>query len=130
MRIPTTIAVSAPDTAAPPPLLDPRMLHELRALDAPAQSFLSDLLEHFLASSETELAEIAESIETVDPQRVWRVAHGLKGACFMVGARRLGEAVACLERAAGASDLASAATRLPEVRREHAATRNALRALL
>lgn len=113
-----------------PSLLDLQMLNELRMLETGSPSFLRDLVSEFLESCESELTAIGECLEANDPDRVWSLAHGLKGACFMVGAKQLGEAVTRLEIAARAKDLAAANAQIPSIRRVQRATREALLALL
>jgi len=113
-----------------PSLLDIPILEELRALDAGGPRFLRDLVHEFLESCENELSAIAEFLVANDLERVWQLAHGLKGACLMVGAKQLGEAIQELERAARVDDRMTAARQLPEIRSLHGATRDAFLSLL
>lgn len=110
--------------------LDLEMIQELRALDSRGVPFLSALIGHFVEKSRLDLAEITDSIDAADPERVWRLAHGLKGSSHMVGAYRLAEAAARLERASRERDFGEASSQLPALEREHAVACEALRALI
>jgi HPt (histidine-containing phosphotransfer) domain-containing protein len=57
-----------------------------------------NLLRDFVASSRTDLAEIAVAVAECDLERIRRPAHRLKGASLIVGANRLADLAKQLEQ--------------------------------
>ena len=107
--LPYTTPLSG-DMRAPAPLpqlggdplpLDPSVLMPLTGGN-PADT--RALLDDYLATTETDLAELRTAQAAGDLERLARQAHKLKGAARLVGAHPLAEAAASLEHAAKQAD--------------------------
>ena len=104
-----------PDTAAeePAPALDHGVLDGLRELDRRSRSgFLVRVTRAFLEQAPQQLATLAASVEQSDADSVALVAHSLKGSSATIGARRLAEICAELERVPLAGDRTEATARV------------------
>ncbi len=91
----TDDAVPAPASAGAPEdevVLDPARIANLRRIQPDAE--VHELLDLFAEDSSASLARLASSARAADAEAVERTAHAWKGACAIVGARRL---VALLE---------------------------------
>ena len=90
-----------PQVAAPPQPIDRRVLDELTGGD------LDDtraLLADFLASTDSDVAQLREAREAGDVIQLARQAHKIKGAAKLVGALELAHAATELELAAKGAD--------------------------
>lgn len=86
-----------------PPPIDFAALAEVAGHD---QALQRQILEDFLASTTTDLADVTAAVRGHDTALVAREAHKLKGAARMVGAVELSQAAAELEAAGKAGDWA------------------------
>jgi len=78
-------------------LLDNSLLSELRDMLGPR---LETVIETFVGHLSTYLGDIQQAVASGDLIAVRAVAHKLKGGAGAIGATRLGDAAAALERAA------------------------------
>ncbi len=92
-----------------PPLFDQEALSRLFGADA---ARLAGLLRHFAESAEADAVLASRAIAMGDLAGAAQVAHRLKGACRIAGARPLAEAAAQLEAAGNAADEHTARTAL------------------
>lgn len=87
------------------PILDPAPLRSLRALEAVGGPGLADeVVGAFLESVPQSLAALREAAARGDSASLERVAHSLRGSCGIVGARRMAERAATIERGAWGAD--------------------------
>jgi two-component system sensor histidine kinase EvgS len=97
MRAPAKL----PQLGGDPTPLDPGVLRPLTGGDARETRAL---LDDYLATTESDLAELRAAQAAGDLERLAREAHKLKGAARLVGAHPLAEAAASLEDAAKQAD--------------------------
>ncbi len=84
-----------------PPVLDPAPLRSLRALESVAGSGLVvEIVEAFLDSVPQSLRALRGAAVRGDSATVERLAHSLRGSCGIVGARRMADRAAAIERRA------------------------------
>ncbi len=116
----------APD-AAPP--LDPEVIETLRSLQGEGEpDLVAELAGMFLDDATLRLEELRDAIGEADAGRVRGVAHSLKGSSGNMGATRVHEVCAELERAGESGDLAAAPRLLERLEGELALARPALEA--
>ncbi len=116
----------APD-AAPP--LDPEVIETLRSLQGEGEpDLVAELAGMFLDDATLRLEELRDAIGEADAGRVRGVAHSLKGSSGNMGATRVHEVCAELERVGKSGDLAAAPRLLERLEGELALARPALEA--
>ncbi len=98
---------------------DASVLHELRAMQSGSGDLVGRALDLFEEHSKEGMLRLARAVKARDSGEIASAAHALKSMAFNVGARRLGEACALVER--HAADFASLPERLRDVRREYSA---------
>lgn len=76
------------------------------------------LVETFLADARARLARLQRLLEREELDELTKAAHSFKGSCLNMGAMRLSELCAQLERAGKSADLAAAGTLLNDVQAE------------
>jgi CheY-like chemotaxis protein len=115
--------------------LDHDILAGLRELDAPGDSarpdrrrasVLRDLADLFLRDARPKLKSMAAALDGKDLAALASIAHSLKGSASNLGARRLAELCATLEKSAKASDVDSARDLLEQTRVEFQRVESAL----
>ena len=95
-------------------------LQELAAMQSGGDDLVARALDLFRTHSKEAMLRLARAARARDPKDIASAAHALKSMSFNVGARRLGEACAQIERQA--SDLAALPALLRDVRRDYTAT--------
>jgi HPt (histidine-containing phosphotransfer) domain-containing protein len=91
------------------PILNERVLDELRASVEGDRAFVVDLVEAFLADAEVHVADVSAAIAAGDLDALVRPAHTLKSSSATVGAERLAGLSRALELA-GRSGTSAEAT--------------------
>jgi CheY-like chemotaxis protein/HPt (histidine-containing phosphotransfer) domain-containing protein len=98
---PTVALAAVPET-----LVDRGQLDELRALGGPGDdSFVTELVDVFLAETELEVAHIRTAVEDNAPDDAMRAAHRLKGSALNMGCRSLAAAAEAIETLGTNDDL-------------------------
>jgi HPt (histidine-containing phosphotransfer) domain-containing protein len=120
------LPAEAPEEAPPVPL-DGDFLASLKALDDGAGRILAEVGSTFLRSAPRRLLELRAALEAGDAPVFQRLAHGLRGICGNVGARRLAGRAAQLEELGRSGDLSGVQPALDELARELQRTCDALR---
>jgi HPt (histidine-containing phosphotransfer) domain-containing protein len=113
---------------------DPAML-ELAMVDVAAlaslvggdEQFRRELVENYIANSNSLLADLEHAVARSDAQAIARLAHRLKGASGSICAKIAAEAARRLEAAAANTDQTSLASLLADVRRSLSDTVECLR---
>jgi|GEM_PF-668659 len=90
-------AETAPAADASPNVLDESVLAELRSIDADPE-FLPTVIALYLDDAPGRMEALRRAIAACDVEAVWRAAHAFKGACANVGARRLVDLCAAIEK--------------------------------
>jgi HPt (histidine-containing phosphotransfer) domain-containing protein len=90
----------------------------LRGLVGDDPAFVRDLLTDYRASARRLVAAIRSATAAADPDRASKVAHQLKSSSRSVGARRLGELCAGVERAGKTGNLDAVAAELAHLEEE------------
>ncbi|MBL9135140.1 MAG: PAS domain S-box protein [Verrucomicrobiales bacterium] len=122
--------VPGPDSTTPsatsdaPPILDEEPLLALSSPDEP--DALPGFVQQFLEDAPRRIRRLREFVSTGEAQRAGAEAHGLKGSASYMGARRLVQACARLEKEAQQGNLESASQGLAEIEAEFAAAKAAL----
>ena len=111
-------------------VLDPRVLDALRALGAPPGSLLREMAVAFLLEAPVAIAEMVEAVGEGDRGTVAFSAHKLRGTSGHLGATRLTEVCATLERAALHGDGAPMEALLGPLRHEGALAIQAAQGLM
>ena len=87
------------------PCLDPEALAGIRVLEAAGEpGLVGEVLSTFIGTVTTGLPALRDAGEKADWPKLARAAHGLRGSCGIVGARRMADLCAALERAAEIAD--------------------------
>lgn len=78
------------------PLLDLAVIEQLKLdMGDMAEVIIVDLVESLERDAARQLAEMRQAVASVDSERFWRAAHGLKGSCASLGVSQA--AMLCLE---------------------------------
>lgn len=72
-------------------MLSAQVINELRNLSKADPLFLKNLFGIFLSTLTERLSDLERAIVMHDSEKVARLAHGLKGSCFNLGAQKMGE---------------------------------------
>jgi HPt (histidine-containing phosphotransfer) domain-containing protein len=99
--------------------IDPAALEQVLDMAGGDRTFVVEIIDEYLEDS----AKLVASLRTTSGEDLTRAAHSLKSTSASVGARRLAELAAQIERA-GEAD----ADAVAEIEREHAQVRTALEA--
>jgi HPt (histidine-containing phosphotransfer) domain-containing protein len=110
-------------------ILDGTSLAMLREAQEPgAPDIVEETVAIFLADAERRIALLRFAVAARDGTEVRRLAHTIRGACLVLGVRRLGHACGVLEQLGVAGPLADAPEALRQVEEEYRAAHDALRA--
>jgi len=123
--VPTTEAVVATPAPEPGGPIDRGVVEDLRGL---GPAFLLDSLRLFLSGTPAKIEALAQAATRGDHRDVRARAHGLRGSSAVVGARRMMELCAELERRAERPDDDGLVALVEAVRAEYAAVSVALEA--
>jgi HPt (histidine-containing phosphotransfer) domain-containing protein len=93
------------------PMIDEKVLDELRASVGGDDDFVRDLIEAFLSDSGAQLDAIESALKADDAEALVRPAHTLKSSSATVGAMELSAAARALEMAGRSGSLSDEATR-------------------
>jgi HPt (histidine-containing phosphotransfer) domain-containing protein len=110
-------------------VLDPGVLDRLRA-DLGGDDPVRDVVATFLERTPTVLADLSAAAARDDVEAMRRVAHGIKGTSATLGAARLAEQCAEIERLARSGAVPDAAARVAAVEASYRAAEAALTAKL
>jgi HPt (histidine-containing phosphotransfer) domain-containing protein len=102
-------------SASAPPIDDSVLLEYLGDDDA----LRREVLQQFLDTLTTDLQQLEAEVRECNVGAVQRSAHRLKGACYMVGTRPLGESAMALEQLAHADNAADFPAALTAITVEH-----------
>ncbi len=103
------------------PILDAEVVEGIRALREPGRPDpVAELIDLFLSDAAPRIRKMGSAIASGDALSLVSAAHSLKGSSSNLGARRLSDACARLEKLAKAKDFAGAQTVLPEVEEQFA----------
>jgi CheY-like chemotaxis protein len=91
------------------------------------QQFRRELVENYIANSNSLLIDLEHAVARSDAQAIARLAHRLKGASGSICARVAADAARRLEAAAASADRASLASMLTDLRRSLSDTVECLR---
>ncbi len=108
-----------PAAGASSSAFDDAVLGEVRAMQAGDGDLVGRTLDLFLTHSKDAMLRLARAMKARDPKEIASAAHALKSMSYNVGARRLGEACAAVERRS--AELSVLPDLLRAVRREYAA---------
>jgi len=90
--------------------LDPTVLADIRALSAPGEDLLADVVRLFVADVPDQLRTLRHALDGRDAAAARRTAHRLKGSALAAGARQLAAVCAAVEDAAREGDVDRAAS--------------------
>jgi HPt (histidine-containing phosphotransfer) domain-containing protein len=107
-------------------IIDRSVLDELRALGAPGDDLLSEVIGVFLAEGPGQVRNVDEALTSRDASAIQRAAHQLKGSALGVGAGQLAAAAGAVELAARAGDTDRAISSAAGLGAAFDATRGAL----
>ncbi len=109
------------------PILDPKVLGELRALEeGGSPGLLAELIDLFLKQGAKQLGEMREALTSKDGAGLGRLAHTMKGSAGSLGAARLSGLCRELEAAIRAKSWPEVGARVGESEAEFARVRAAL----
>ncbi|MGH7814078.1 MAG: response regulator [Candidatus Binataceae bacterium] len=123
---PAARGVAVESTEAPP--IDPAAISRLKEDDAPGGTFLSGLIEVFIADLDRRLATMREQFRTGDLAGIAHNVHSLKGGCGHFGAKTLMALCAEAEQRARSGD-GDLAAQIERIEAEAARVRAALAAI-
>jgi CheY-like chemotaxis protein len=130
--IPLQVTTPAPQTVEPPtpeeePIVNPRVLENLRQLQEPGEpDIIAQLIDLFLSELPTKLAAVQQAIEHRDATRLTKAAHTLKGSSANMGAQRAARVCLELEQLGKAGDLTGAVDLFARLEKELESAREAL----
>ncbi|MFI5120846.1 MAG: response regulator [Thermoanaerobaculia bacterium] len=111
--------------------IDPRALAGLRGLESAGETgFLAEMIRTFLDSTPGRLSAIRQASEKGEAKALELQAHGLRGSCGALGARRMAALCQEVETLAEAGRLGEAAPFIAKLVEEYAVARSALEAEL
>jgi PAS domain S-box-containing protein len=90
-------AETAPSAEPSPDVLDESVLDELRSIGADRE-FLPKVIALYLEDAPGCIDALRRAIAARDDEAMWRAAHAFKGTCANVGARRLVDLCAAIEK--------------------------------
>ena len=106
--------------------LDRTVLADIRALSAPGEDLLADIVRLFVADVPDQLRTLRSALDGRDAVAARRTAHRLKGSALAAGARQLAAVCAAVEDAAREGDVDRAASCASTLDEEFHAARLAL----
>jgi CheY-like chemotaxis protein/CHASE3 domain sensor protein len=102
-------------------------LGELRSMQRGEEpDIVTELIDMFLADTPARLETLRHAIQRADPQALEQAGHSLKGSCAMIGARRMTDLCAQLERLARVNAIEGAETLLNDLESEFVRVRRVL----
>lgn len=120
-------ATAPPALTAVPPLLDREVFERIKGYGA---EVLASTAGQFLKELNGRLAELERLAAAEDCEGLYKHAHGLKGVAGSLGAKRLWQAMAAIEAAGRAKDLAKALELMASMRPLAQASADAMRAAM
>ena len=121
--------VSAAESSATPPILDPAALQNLQTMLGGEFHYLAELIDSFLEDAPRLLAQLDQFIVAQDAEGTRRIAHSLKSNAADFGATRLSGLCRELEMAAKSGVLDGAAVLSAQISAEYGRVEIALGAL-
>jgi HPt (histidine-containing phosphotransfer) domain-containing protein len=85
--------------------IDPNVLKQYEEFGEDYEPFVRDLVETFLTDVENQIGHLHQAFEENEAQNVLRIAHTMKSTCAAVGATRLSQVFATIEKAARDNEL-------------------------
>jgi len=98
--------------------INPKVIGDLRALQAGSPGFLVELIDLFVKEADVLVAKLREAQAARDARSFERAAHTLKGSCGNLGAQAMSRICAELQTAGHAADWARAAELMPGLETE------------
>jgi histidine phosphotransfer protein HptB len=86
------------------PAINPKVIAELRALQAGTPGFLVELIDQFLKEAQALIAKLRDALAAHDARAFEQVALSLKGSCGNLGAQPMSRICVELQTAAHAAD--------------------------
>jgi signal transduction histidine kinase/DNA-binding NarL/FixJ family response regulator len=114
-------------TLPPPATLDLDMVRRLVSLDGEDDDFIQDVMKSYVEQLRDCVKSLGKALEDADMQTVRLAAHSMKGASKQIGATRVGQLLASLERE---SDIEAARELIEQVDGEVPRVEAAIQALL
>jgi CheY-like chemotaxis protein/CHASE3 domain sensor protein len=112
---------------APAPDEEFAPLTQLRAMQQEGESdIVTELIDIFLEDTPPWLDALHHALREADPQALDRAGHSLRGSCAMIGAQRMADLCAEVQRKARANALAGAEAMLTDLESEFARIRRIL----
>ena len=113
------------------PMVDERVIDELRQLEAPGQpSLLHGLMRDYLEQTPAAIGDLRRYADRREPAHVAQRAHRLAGVSASLGARGVGELCIDIERRVAAGDLTGLAPLIDQLELRFSRTREELERLL
>lgn len=127
-RVSGAIAVEPGETpdAPPPDALDGRVFTSLAALEADVPGFLRQFVGEFHEAASRRLVAIGEALRAGNAAALALEAHGLRGSCATLGARRMAPIATRLEAMGREGRTEDGLPLLPALESEYQAVRRAL----
>ena len=98
--------------------INPKVIEELRGLQAGSPGFLVELIDLFLKEADILVAKLRDSLGARDAKGFERAAHTLKGSCGNLGAQAMSRICADLQAVGHAADWARAGDLMPGLEAE------------
>ena len=112
------------------PILNPAAVQALRELSPEGDTgFLRELIDIYLADTPKQLAQLESALAQQDSVVAMRAAHTLKGSSGNFGAEQFSKIAHEAEDACKAGNLSTAASLLPDLRKQFALVADALKQL-
>jgi len=127
-RVSGAIAVGSGETpdAPPPDALDRRIFASLSALETDSPGFLCQIMGEFHEAASRRLVAIGEALRAGNAGALAFEAHGLRGSCNTLGARRMAILAGRLEAIGCAGRTEDGLPLLPALESEYETVRRAL----
>jgi len=93
--------------------LNPRVIQELRALEAGSPNFLTELIDLFVKESGPRVAGLEKALKERDARTLERLAHTLKGSSGNLGAEALSRLCNDLQNSARGQDWGASEALIP-----------------
>ena len=91
------------------PAINPKVIAELRAIEAATPRFLAELIEQFLEEAQVLIAKLRGALAAHDTRVVEQAAGALKASCGNLGAQAMSRMCVELQAAGQAGDWSRAA---------------------
>ncbi|MFT3831094.1 MAG: Hpt domain-containing protein [Opitutaceae bacterium] len=116
------------DSLLPPPI-EPAAIANLRAIGGGDAGFVAEIVQMFREDTPPNLEELAACATRRDPERLAKLAHGLKGSAANFGARHFRTLAERIEAMAKSGDLTAAPAAVAALHAEYERVIAALEAL-